>query len=490
MSMIAHGYGLAAYGSPQLVFSNVLWGYLVRAIPAINGVLGYSLATVAVLLMFGWATLYFLLQLGVRYLLCLLVVVLLIAQPVLIQQFTVNAGLLTVAAVIGWQVFARNGGIGSLVTACLLAFCAYLIRSNEFLLVLGVALPFLPWRALREQRPMQIAFLLLGTAIACASAFDLWSYSGPEWQQFFELNSVRIPFTDYGAGEHLKQHPEIISQYGYSQNDINLIANYFFVDPQIAQPKTLGSMLTQLGPLATQGGGFQSGIVALKAIFSPVLLPLVVTALLLLVLMPKWSVALAWVLCLTAFFAMGIMGRPGIVRVYVPVVSLLLIAPLMAEKYKESTRQWMGNLTLVVACVSHAYLLLPAAWATKQWAQQIQKDVHGLPTGPIVSWANSFPFEFVFPVLANDTNIRSIMFYGLDSFTHAPFSVANIEQKNGQGMIEHLQTKTGIPIIITPKKLEMLRIYCIERLKGRLLNKITYQFSWLSVQQVRCEAGE
>jgi hypothetical protein len=26
MSMIAHGYGLAEYGSPNLVFSNVLWG--------------------------------------------------------------------------------------------------------------------------------------------------------------------------------------------------------------------------------------------------------------------------------------------------------------------------------------------------------------------------------------------------------------------------------------------------------------------------------
>ena len=491
MSMIAHGYGLAAYGSPQLVFSNVLWGYLVRAIPAINGVLGYSLATVAVLLMFGWATLYFLLQLGVRYLLCLLVVVLLIAQPVLIQQFTVNAGLLTVAAVIGWQVFARNGGIGSLVTACLLAFCAYLIRSNEFLLVLGVALPFLPWRALREQRPMQIAFLLLGTAIVCASAFDLWSYSGPEWQQFFELNSVRIPFTDYGAGEHLKQHPEIISQYGYSQNDINLIANYFFVDPQIAQPKTLDSMLAQLGPLAIQEGGVQSGIEAIKALFGPVLLPLVVSAVLLLVLMPRWPVVLAWVLCLAALFAMGAIGRPGVVRVYVPVISLLLIAPFVAgKKYSKSTRQWMVNLTLVIACIGHAYLLVPSALATQQWTRQIQRDAHGLPTGPIVSWGNSFPFELVFPVLANDLNSRSIMFYGLDSFTHAPFSVASTEQHKGRGMIERLKSEDGIPIIITPKKLEMLRIYCIERLKGRLLNKITYQFSWLSVQQVRCEAGE
>jgi hypothetical protein len=107
MSMIAHGYGLVAYGSPNLVFSNVLWGYVVRAIPTVNGVLGYSLATMVTLLVFGWATLYFLLRLGVRYFLGLPVVVLLLLTPTLFPQFTINAGLLSVAAILGWQAYAR-----------------------------------------------------------------------------------------------------------------------------------------------------------------------------------------------------------------------------------------------------------------------------------------------------------------------------------------------------------------------------------------------
>lgn len=37
MSMVAHGYGIAAVDMPNLVFSNVIWGYLVRVIPQING---------------------------------------------------------------------------------------------------------------------------------------------------------------------------------------------------------------------------------------------------------------------------------------------------------------------------------------------------------------------------------------------------------------------------------------------------------------------
>ena len=38
MSMVAHGYGIASIGSPNIVFSNVVWGYLVRLLPEINGI--------------------------------------------------------------------------------------------------------------------------------------------------------------------------------------------------------------------------------------------------------------------------------------------------------------------------------------------------------------------------------------------------------------------------------------------------------------------
>ena len=137
-------------------------------------------------------------------------------------------------------------------------------------------------------------------------------------------------------------------------------------------------------------------------------------------------------------------------------------------KYGEGTRQWMAALTLFAACIGNAYLLMPSALVYKQWSQQVQSDIHGLPAGPIVSWADSFPFEFAFPVLANDLNSRNIRFYGLDSFTLAPFSVASTEQKAGRGMLERLRTATGISIIASPKRLEMLRIYCREHLNGQL----------------------
>lgn len=483
MSMITHGYGLAAYGSPLLVNSNVLWGYIVHAIPPINGVLGYSVATLAVLLVIGWAMLYFLLRLGAGHFASLLVVALIVTRPTLFPQFTINAGLLTVAAIIGWQVYSRYGGVGNLVVACLLAFFGYLVRDKEFLLVLGVALPLLPWRMLRDQRQMQIAFLLLGMAIALAAAFDRLSYSGPEWQYFNEESSPLTEIIDYGAGKRLEQHPEILTRHGYSQNDIRLISGWFFVDPQIDDPKSLNAMLAELGTAPTQNESIQSGFTALKALTDPVLLPLILSALLLLMLTPERSVVLTWILCVAALFAMGVMGRPGQLRVYVPLISLLLVAPFVAMKLKEGTRQWITVLMLLVACVGNAYILKPQVLESMRGIQQAQMDIHGLPSVPIVIWGDIFPYQFAFPVLDNDLNSRNIKLYGLNGFTHAPFSVAGAEERTGRGVLKRLRTAEGILIMASPKKIEQLHIYCKERMNGKLRTFVVR----VPLLQVRCE---
>jgi hypothetical protein len=119
--------------------------------------------------------------------------------------------------------------------------------------------------------------LLLGVAIAAAAALDRWSYSGSEWMYFGELDAVRAPFTDFGVGERLKQRPDIMARHGYSQNDVGLIAAWFFVDPQIAAPKSLKAMLAELGRFPMQESRVQSGWAAVRTLTAPALLPLLFT---------------------------------------------------------------------------------------------------------------------------------------------------------------------------------------------------------------------
>ncbi len=184
MSMVAHGYGVAAFGSPNLIFSNVLWGHLVRAIPQINGILGYSIATLGVLITVGTVLLFGLYRLGAGYTASLFLLVLLLARPVLLPQFTINAGLLLVGAIICWHLYARQIDRQALLAGCLLAFAGWLVRSNEFLLLLLVALPLLPWRILLRRRSSQVSILALVLLIAVSDGYRSQSLSGAGMEGF------------------------------------------------------------------------------------------------------------------------------------------------------------------------------------------------------------------------------------------------------------------------------------------------------------------
>lgn len=329
--MVAHGYGITTVGMPNLIFSNVVWGYLVRAIPQINGVWGYSIATIGMLVVIGTIVLHALRKLGLGWFVSLAVLMLVLVRPVLFPQFTINAGLLTVAAIICWHLYGRQVSRQALFAGCILAFCGYLVRSQEFLLVLLIALPLLPWAKLAKEHIAQACALALLLAIAGAAFIDYQAYQGDDWQTFNALNPARAPITDFGADAQLKHHPEILARHGYTENDINLIRSWFFVDPEIANPESLNVMLAELGPLPAQSNALNNGWIGIKTFVHPVLLPGFLAALFLLLLIPNRKTFVAWALCLAAIFALGMLGRPGIIRVYIPVLFLLLIAPLLAQ---------------------------------------------------------------------------------------------------------------------------------------------------------------
>ena len=273
MSMIAHGYGLAAFGSPDLVFSGVLWGYAVRALPSIDGVLGYSIGTLLVLLLSGSLILYFLQQLGVRNYIALLATLLITLHAVMLPQYTTNAGLAGIAAILGLWVYARSKNSAVLIVSATCAFVGYIIRSQEVLLVAVVALPLLSYRQLGGDKKLQLAAILFVAAVGLSEFVDYRHYSGPEWQRYEELSFPRRAFTDFGAGDQLRKHPEILRRYGYSLNDVNLMESWFFVDQKTGDPRILRTMLARLGPLRFVGGGLAGAINSIWALRAPALLP-------------------------------------------------------------------------------------------------------------------------------------------------------------------------------------------------------------------------
>lgn len=114
-------------------------------------------------------------------------------------------------------------------------------------------------------------------------------------------------------------------------NDIDLIKVWFFVDPNIADPAKLNKMLAEVGPPPVQSNALTNGWIGIKMLTHPVLIPGFLAALFLMLLQLSRKLLVIWALCLGAFFALGMLGRPGVLRVYIPVLSLLLISPLLAQ---------------------------------------------------------------------------------------------------------------------------------------------------------------
>lgn len=494
MSMIAHGYGIATKSSPNILFSNIFWGRFIQIIPKIGSVLGYSTATMGVLVVFGFIVVHYLLRLGNGVIIGILMLLLIMARPVLFPQFTINAGLLFIGATLCWNLYHRKKDRLTLGAGCLLAFLSFLVRSTEFFLVLFVALPLLPWRALFFDRAAKIAMAMLVLAIIAAALVDNSAYQGIEWEAFNILNPARAPFTDYGAGELLKKHPEILNRYGYTRNDIDLMTNWFFVDQDIANPNILHAMLKELGPLPAQSNAFTNAWAGLHALWSPTLLISVVAALLLAIIRPNRRIAYSWGLCVVVVFGLGLLGRPGILRVYIPLISLLLLCPFLYGNFL-CLRRRICMAVLFFAALGNTYNVCSEANFFQNVTEQVRQELVHFPGYPVVIWGATFPYDAVYPVLGASDSAMLFRHYGLGTSTLAPYTVAYAEQKKGHGLIEMLTEEEGISVMANSAHLQMLSLYCEQRLHGRLKTlsnqkfSSTMQYGIIEINRLRCQVG-
>lgn len=488
MSMVAHGYGIAASGTPKLIISSVVWGYLVRLIPSIDGIYGYATATMGTLVAVGTAILYGACRIGVGGLTAVALVILVLMRAILFPQFTVNAGLLMVGAVVCAHLYARDADLRALAAGCFLAFCSFLVRELEFLLILAVALPLLPWRTLVGRRAAQLGAAAIVLALAAAAFIDHQAYQGPEWRSFNELNPARAPFTDFGAGERLKQRPDILERHGYSANDVDLVRQWFFVDPRIANPRVLTEMSAELGAIHTGTAGYAQAWLGVQTLWHPRLLPLVFAALALALLRPSWRLAASWTITIAAVVMLGILGRPGILRVYVPVACLLLLAPFLSGTFS-GWRRRIATAVVVAAAAINTHAVAVESREAQASDEAIHRDMAAFPADPVVVWGSAFPFEAVYPVIGAPRLPESQKLLGLGVFTLAPFSAVLEEDEAGRGMIARLLEENGVPIVSNDERLGYLEIYCREHHNGQLEELSALRGERIVVRWLRCKVN-
>lgn len=488
MSMVAHGYGGVARSSPNLVFSNVIWGYLIHSLPAVNGIISYSWVTLTTLFLITWAVLHFLIRSEVNPLVSLLVVLLILARPVAFPQFSLNSGILTAAAVLGWCTFSRTKSIAILVISMALAYGGFLIRSMEFFLVLLVSLPLLPWKNLCRDKAFILSTALLLLSILAAWSTNRAAFNGPEWHLFERLQVLRAAFTDFGAMDSVIANPEIAYKHGYSLNDLEIITMWFFADPYTADPVRLSQFLKDLPLVSYFQGNLPSAWSAVRVLSKPEMMHLVlVSGALLLICQRRLRVIACWTCFLLAAALMGIFGRPGLLRVYYPVLCVLAVAPVISVGKRTVGKSIYSCLVIGIGAILALQLLLPENRASIALARQVRNDLAQMDSNTTYFvWGAYLPYEVAYPPLQSEKDHRRLKIYGLGGFTMAPFSAAYSEQAQGRGIIEYLQQGNPIPLIASENELRVLGIYCLEHFHRPLRVDRTLNFTRFSVYFVTC----
>jgi hypothetical protein len=485
MSMLAHGYGIAEAGSPGIVFSNVLWGMFARSWPSFALAQGYSLAMYASLAASITAILYVVSRQAGRWI-GMATAMLVSAPAAMFPQFTITAGLSALASVLCVFAWQQRPGWKPALAATLLAFVAYIIRAQQAILVLLVALPLLHPIALMKKRQMQLAAIAFCCAAGVASLIDRSHYSGKEWERFQQIDRATMPYRDYGLANRLLERPDVYTKAGYSRNDVILLGNWgHYAFPEIAEPAKLDRMADELGEFDSRANVGSNLRIGWNALFDRRLLPLLVLGLGFALLMANYQAVGAWAIFLMAISTMSALGRPGIMRVYLPVMLLLVILPLVMADLRGS-RKWIFGISITAAALTNMWFHIGIHRETAHADDRARMTKLLLDRGEVVAWGAGLPFESLFPVFGSRPDLR---LFSLGAFAPAPTVRSRIEHSAGNGIAARMMVGQPIPVAAAVGTVDGWSAYCREHLSRQPEVEMVGQFSAHLVLSIfRCNA--
>jgi hypothetical protein len=336
------------------------------------------------------------------------------------------------------------------------------VRWLEFAFVVLVALPLLG--IIQSPRRTSAFVAFAGLALACGAALliDNAAYQGADWHDFNAFNPIRIAFTDYGAQSHFAARPDLLARYGYSENDLSLLSNFYLIDPQIANPEILSEMLRELPKLFDPLQALGRAAASLSALFRVELIGLTLAALALFALNPTRTVLFSWLIFLAVLMGLGAMGRAGVTRIFYAPLILLVIGSLL------NWRQlgWRRNAPIVllsVASIANAAIVVVEAKRNLKQTRLVRQSLELLPAEPILAWGGSFPNQLAYPVLAVPPKL---VMYALGTFSSAPYSNLAQAEQQGRSVLQLLKSGQTVQIVAGEKKMQLFAEYAKKRLQA------------------------
>ncbi len=486
LSMIAHGFGIIKTSSPLLMFSNVIWGYFVRAIPPINGILGYSIALilanclsvvsiVTAFLIFDWGML-------ISFSLGAIILLRLIISP----QFTVSAGVLAISALCWIEVYKRDHRYGSLLFSFFLVFLSFVIRSNETVLVFVTGFSFFLLVPTNLKKKLLIGGIFLFFVLLTAERWNSLQYNNPAWRDYNETFETRRKMIDFGWGNKLKEHRNLLFEKGLSENDVTLYENWFLGDLELKESKMIAELLkdhrTNFRLFNFNWARGLDWLMHFKNMG-----PLFLTSCVFFFLVPSLRLFFLWIATLLSLFVIGTSGKPAVFRVMIPLQYLLLSAPfLLSSKKPRPSQKAVSFLVLFVCLIFEARTYIRGTTERTKRVFEISKSLTELENRRIVIWGGWFPFEEAFPVLGKNLENKKLQLMSLGSSTLNPNSFMNHSFKNGGTIKSLLTSSEGLELISSDYELNLLKVFCQEHLSSQLKILNQQWNGYFLITKIRC----
>lgn len=467
MSMTAHGYGAALYSSAHIFFSNIIYGWFIKHLPTILDIYPYFYMTFIALFVVAFTLLSCFDALAIKKLISIPLIVIILIRAIAMPQFTVNAGLLAAASVIAILVYIATLRFKYALIGMLLIFYSFLIRDKELFFVYLVALPFLLNRNLFN-RKFIIAFFILITSCIGAKYANFLAFNGEAYSHYKALSQTRVPFNDYHAGAYFIQRPEILKNYGYSENDISLLSNFIFADPLIADPSRLKQLLTHFKVTTRLHDNIPLAIETLKSINHPTLQLLIIISIFgTLLSRKKIKILISWSIFMAIIVFIALLGRPSVLRVYYPIISFLALVPFIFIDFKEFKYKQVISLVLIFLGIfvirnnknlndQRAHI---ANMAVKEARQSLNQDLYYV-------FGASLPYEYIFlPLKPPHINTK---FYAFGTAYYMPSRISHHYAFGSKSFSNLLKSGKILNVIAIPGHLNLIKNYCSEHMNKNL----------------------
>jgi len=491
MAMISGGYGITAAPSSGLVFSNVVWGWLLANLPSVAGIEPYTLLTYASLLASVATLLLAVRKTGAPLLFSHAVVIAMFVPVLATPQFTFTAGYLTVAGLVALVAWRGSQTRTYLWFAGALLLAAGLMRSLEFLLVLAVSAPFLVarWRDM-DRLSLCVMATALAILLGAAHLLDVHYYSSADWSAFQGMNRIRTAFTDYRLLSYFLVYPDAVRNGPLGFYDLAMISNWFYADPKIFTPANFTPLLHSVSwgqRIALNLNGHRQWLTLFASVQFLACGAVLLASLLLLrrqIRPALFSIALL----LASILLLQMLGRSGMTRVYIPAVASIALLYLMMQRVEERwSLRIIGALALALVTAFALRDVYPRVQRVEIQTAALDKQLCSLPRDPLwVVWgSSSFPYQMLYRPGWQPKPSCAPELYFLGSMQLAPFELDTVKRHTGApDLVSALLRGREIYLFTDIRRLRLLQGYFAAHYKTALAAEPKVQMPHLSMYAV------